>query len=102
MEKVRPVKLRFTRRALRQFSSIAEFIAKEDTAAALRVGKRIQSVCRLLAEVPGMGRQGVLAGTREMSVPGLSYVIVHRVTIEEVVVLGIYHHRQLRPGQTQP
>jgi len=35
------VKRRFTRRALQQFSSIAEFIAKEDTAAAPRVGKRI-------------------------------------------------------------
>jgi plasmid stabilization system protein ParE len=54
------VKLRFTRRALRQFSLIAEFIAKDDAAAARRVGERIQSVCGLLTEVPGMGRAGVL------------------------------------------
>jgi plasmid stabilization system protein ParE len=96
------VRLRFTPRALRQFSSIAEFVAKDDAAAARRVGERIRSVCGLLADVPGMGRAGVLAGTREMSVPGLPYVIVHRVTTDEIVVLGIYHHRQLRPGQAQP
>jgi plasmid stabilization system protein ParE len=101
VEKVRAVKLWFTPRALRQFSLIAEFSARDDPTAARRVGERIQSLCGLLTEVPGMGRTGALAGTREMSVPGLPYVIVHRLTAEEIIVLGIYHHRQLRPGQTR-
>ena len=102
MEEIRPVRLRFTPRALSQFSSIGTYIARDDPAAAVRVGQRIQSICNTLVRVPGLGRTGALPGTREVSVPGLPYVIVHRVTIEEVVVLGIYHHRQIRPGQTQP
>jgi plasmid stabilization system protein ParE len=65
------MRVRFTPRALRQFSSIAEFIAKDDAIAARRIGERIWSVCGLLANVPGIGRAGALAGTREMRVPGL-------------------------------
>jgi hypothetical protein len=35
-------------------------------------------------------------------VPGLPYVVVYRVDIAEqetVVILGVYHGAQLRPGQ---
>jgi toxin ParE1/3/4 len=48
-----------------------------------------------------MGRDGVLSGTRELIVPGLPYIIVYRVAPEEVVVVGVYHGAQLRPGQSE-
>jgi plasmid stabilization system protein ParE len=91
------MRLRFTPRALRQFTSIAEYIARDDRLAARRVGERIQRSCVLLAQFPDIGREGVRAGTRERSVPGLPYIIVHRVTADEIVILGIYHSAQLRP-----
>lgn len=40
--------------------------------------------------------------TREIVVPGLPYVVVHRVETgenEAIVILGVYHGAQLRPGQ---
>ena len=40
-------------------------------------------------------------GTSELVVPGLSYIVVHRVdrNTEAAEILGIYHGAQLRPGQ---
>ena len=59
---------------------------------------------RLLMDFPMIGHEGVLQGTREMVVPGLPYIIVHRVERAGgmVVILGIYHGAQRRPGQERP
>lgn len=49
-----------------------------------------------------MGHEGALTGTREMGVPGLPYIIVYRIENgdeDTLVILGIYHGAQLRPGQ---
>jgi toxin ParE1/3/4 len=95
------MRLRYTRRATRHLNAIADYIAEENPAAAKQVGARIQGTLILLTEFPGMGRDGVLGGTRELIVPGLPYVIVYRVAPEEVVILGVYHGAQLRPGQSE-
>ena len=95
------MRLRFTPRALHQFTSIAEYIARDNPAAARWVGERIQRSCVLLTKFPQIGREGVRARTRERSVPGLPYIIVHRVAADEIVILGIYHSAQLRPGQPE-
>jgi plasmid stabilization system protein ParE len=59
---------------------------------------------QLMADVPMIGHEGAMQGTREMVVPGLPYIIVHRVEPTEaaVVILGIYHGAQRRPGQEKP
>jgi plasmid stabilization system protein ParE len=58
----------------------------------------------LLTDFPMIGHEGALQGTREMVVPGLPYIIVHRVEPAEavVVILGVYHGAQRRPGQERP
>jgi plasmid stabilization system protein ParE len=96
------MRLRFTAPAIRHVTSIAEYISRDDPSAALKVGQRIRTACELLTDFPSIGRPGVRSGTRELSIRGLPYVIVHRVTEDEIVILGIYHVRQLRPGQHPP
>ncbi len=93
------MKLRFTRRARRHLDEIAEYIHERNPDAARRVGERIREVAGLLGEVPFLGREGALAGTREMVVPGLPYIIVYRIEDAAVAILGVYHGAQLRPGQ---
>jgi toxin ParE1/3/4 len=96
------VKLRFTRRARRHLDAISEYITERNPDAARRVGTRIRETIGLLAAFPGMGHGGVLPGTREMIVPGLPYIVVYRVESgaeETLVILGVYHGAQLRPGQ---
>ncbi|MGE3987402.1 type II toxin-antitoxin system RelE/ParE family toxin [Pseudorhodoplanes sp.] len=96
------MRLRFTAPAIRHFTSIAEYISRDDPSASLKVGQRIRAACELLTVFPSIGRHGTRAGTRELSLRGLPYVIVHRVTEDEIVILAIYHVRQLRPGQHSP
>jgi addiction module RelE/StbE family toxin len=93
------MKLRFTRRSRRHLDAIAEYIAEHNPGAARRVGERIREVAALIGKFPLIGHGGVLAGTREMGVPGLPYVIVYRVDENAVTILGVYHGAQLRPGQ---
>ena len=93
------MKLRFTARAIRQFTSIATFISQNNPAAARKVGQRIRAACELLLKYPSLGRPGIRTGTRELSIRGLPYVVVHRLTANEIIIVGIYHVRQLRPGQ---
>jgi plasmid stabilization system protein ParE len=66
------------------------------------VGQRIRETIQLLATFPMLGHEGVLLGTREMVVPGLPYVVVYRIDRSgagALIVLGVYHGAQRRPGQ---
>jgi toxin ParE1/3/4 len=94
------VKLRYTARARLHLDTIAEFLAERNPSAAARVGRRIQEVVQLLCEFPYMGHEGALPGTREMTVPGVPYIIVYRLAPadETLTILGIYHSAQRRPG----
>jgi plasmid stabilization system protein ParE len=64
------------------------------------VGQRLRNAAELLASFPQMGRPGALAGTRELVVQGLPYLIVYRIEGQgQIVVLGVYHGAQKRPGE---
>jgi toxin ParE1/3/4 len=72
------MRLRFTRRARRHLEDNAEYVSGRNPEAARRVGARIRETIDLLAAFPEIGRDGALAGTRELVVPGcptLSYTV---------------------------
>ena len=90
------MRLRFTRRARRRLDDIAEYISERNPEAARRVGARIRETIELLAAFPDMGHNGALAGTRELVVPGLPYIVVYRVEEGQarvLAILGIYPAR---------
>jgi plasmid stabilization system protein ParE len=96
------VKLRFTSRARWHLEAISEYITERSPDAAPRVGARIRETIGLLVTFPNLGHGGALSGTREMVVPGLPYIIVYRIEPNDegmLVILGVYHGAQLRPGQ---
>jgi plasmid stabilization system protein ParE len=96
------MKLRYTRRARRHLDGISQYITERNPDAARQVGARIREVIELLGVYPNIGREGAMAGTRELVVPGLPYIVVHRIDGGDdpaVTILGIYHGAQLRPGQ---
>jgi toxin ParE1/3/4 len=96
------MKLRYTRRARRHLDGISQYITERNPDAARRVGARIREIIELLGVHPGIGREGALAGTRELVVPSLPYIVVYRIESDDdrvVTILGIYHGAQLRPGQ---
>jgi len=93
------MKLRYTQRARRHLDEIARYITERNPTAAQVVGARISETIELLGQFPNIGREGALAGTRELVVPGFPYIVVHRIEADAVAILGIYHGAQVRPGQ---
>lgn len=70
--------------------------------AARRVGECIRETIELLGAFVDIGQEDTPAGTRELIVPSMPYIVVHQIDIgedEAVVILGVYHGAQLRPGQ---
>jgi addiction module RelE/StbE family toxin len=94
------VKLRHTESARAHISRIHDYINERNPVAAGRVVARIRRAAEQLIEHPGMGRTGTVPGTREWVVRGLPYIVVYEVRAErdEIVVLGVYHGAQTRPG----
>jgi plasmid stabilization system protein ParE len=96
------MKVRYTIDALLHIAGIHAYINERNPVAATRVVARVRAAADRLGENPRIGHLGAAPGTREWVVAGLPYVIVHQLdeTEGEVVILGIYHGAQLRPGQT--
>jgi len=96
------MKVRYTIDALLHIASIHDYINKRNPVAATRIASRIRAAAERLGESPRIGRAGAAPGTREWVVSGLPYIIVHELNVpaDEIVILGVYHGAQLRPGQT--
>jgi toxin ParE1/3/4 len=84
------MKLIYHKGALRDLNSVFAYIAKDDTNAAARVVDRIRQVAELLAASPFLGRPG-RRGARFLSVAGLPYVIIYRVTADSVRIVAVFH-----------
>ena len=100
---MRALKVRYTIDALLHIGAIHAYIDERNPVAATRVIARVRAAAERLGEHPRIGHAGTAAGTLEWVVTGLPYVIVYEAheTDDEIVVLGIYHGAQLRPGQAR-
>jgi toxin ParE1/3/4 len=77
--------------ALNDLGSIREFIAQDNPAAAARVRAALRAAVDPLADYPNLGRAGRVAGTRELVVADLPYIIVYRVADDTVRILAVLH-----------
>ena len=93
------VKVRYSRRAQRQLDDIHSYIRERNPEAATRVIARIRRSVDLLLDFPSLGPHGLVAGTRELVVVGLPYVVVYRLATgrDDIIdILGVYHSAQDR------
>jgi plasmid stabilization system protein ParE len=81
--------------ALADLNDHLTFIARDNPAAARRVGERIREAIGRLEMFPLSGRTGSVAGTYELVVPRLPYIAVYRVT-SFVEIIAIFHAAQDR------
>jgi len=68
-----------------------DYLSSINPHAARSVFTRIVAVVSHLGEFPQTGRRGQVAGTRELVVTGLPYMLVYRVTSEQVEILRGIH-----------
>jgi toxin ParE1/3/4 len=91
------VKIRWTLPAANQLHEIFDYIAAGNKGAAGRVVRRIRSSIQQTARMPNAGRIGRVAGTREVVVPGTSYLVAYRVLEDAIHILAILHGAQEWP-----
>lgn len=80
-----------------QLHDIFDYIAADNLTAAARMVRRIRSAIQQAARMPGAGRIGRVAGTREIVVPGTSYLVAYRIVENTLHVLVILHGAQEWP-----
>jgi toxin ParE1/3/4 len=71
--------------------AIYAHISVENPDAARRVVRAIRDATIRLGEFPDSGRSGTVAGTRELVVPNLPYLIIYRVTGTDVEIIRVFH-----------
>ena len=91
------MKIVWTRRAVLNLHHVREYIRRDNPAAAAKVGARIETVAQVLARHPESGRIGEVAGTRELILAGLPYLIVYRLEGGTVQILRVLHDKQKWP-----
>jgi toxin ParE1/3/4 len=93
------MRVRWTSPAREQFLSAYEYIAEENRAAAARTADQIWESTQLLARHPMAGREGRVAGTRELVIRGTPFVVAYRVKKNEVWVLAVIHGARKWPDE---
>ena len=87
------MKLRFSRRGLRDLNSIADYIRERNPEAALRVRAAIFESLQLLLLFPRIGRPQRVEGVRKLVIHRYPYLIYYTIdqAADEIVVLAIKH-----------
>ncbi len=88
------LKLRWSKRALSQFDSIAEYIAQDNPVRAESFSKELRKKIEIL-KFQQIGVAGKVFGTKEY-VLHPNYVAMYRVVKNEVQIITIFHTAQQR------
>ena len=86
------MRVRWTRRALREQDEAFEWIVRENPRAAREIIDCTWAATRLLADNPRLGRAGRISGTRELVISRTPYIVVYRIGREDVEILAVMHH----------
>jgi addiction module RelE/StbE family toxin len=85
------MKIRWTVPAANQLREIFDYIAAGNQVAAVRTVRHIRNSILQTAQMPNAGRIGRVANTREIVVPGTSYLVAYRILEDMIHVLAIMH-----------
>lgn len=85
--------------AIRDLEAVRAFIARENPDAAEETARRIINSVDNLSMFPAAGRNGRVAGTRELVVAGTPYVVPYRIRDERIEVLRVIHSARRWPAQ---
>ena len=83
-------------RALDDLDSIAAYIAGDSPRAAARVVAYIKNAALSLETSPELGLASPERGVREFILTRYPYILVYEIADDEVRILAVFHHRQLR------
>jgi addiction module RelE/StbE family toxin len=92
--------IRWQAQAQKDFEGILYYLLEQQSSAGPSVIKDITHfTTKQLQTAPLSGRLGRVDGTRELIVPRPQYVVVYRVSNDEIQVLSVRHQARLWPNQ---
>ncbi|MDA8094159.1 MAG: type II toxin-antitoxin system RelE/ParE family toxin [Betaproteobacteria bacterium] len=90
------MKLEWKRQAIADREGIFDFIAQDNSVAALEFDESIEQKAALLTSQPKSGRPGRMRGTREWVIHP-RYVIVYRLAATQLEILRVLHTARQLP-----
>lgn len=95
------MKIIWRTKARNDLKEAIQYLRKHNPEAALRTSEAIRQKVTLLAERPHLGRAGRVEDTRELVIPGTSYIVAYTVDpgLDSVIILSVLHGRRLWPEE---
>ena len=93
------MKIVWTARARRNLRDAARYLTQFNPVAAMSMVKTVRSAPQHLVQFPASGRPGRIEGTRELVVPGTSYILPYRIGEGTVEILAVLHSSRQWPDQ---
>lgn len=91
------MRVHYRRSAIADLTAIKSHIAIESSDAAMAVVRDIRETVERLALFPRSARRGSVAGTYELVVPGLPYIVVYTIEEDGIDIRAVFHAAQRRP-----
>jgi len=91
------MKILWSPTAVADLVSIREYISKDSPAAARKEAAKIKEAASRLIQFPLSGRMGRVPNTRELVIPGTSYIAAYTVQGDDVLIAAVLHGRQNWP-----
>jgi toxin ParE1/3/4 len=85
------MKVIWSKRAVGDLGHIRHYVFLNNPRAAAPTADRIEAATDRLRRFPNSGRPSEIAGAREIIVPGLPYVVIYRVSTQNVEILRVFH-----------
>lgn len=92
------MRVEWLRAAINNLDALAEYISRDNPAAAERTVAAIRSAVEDLEHSPALGRPGRISGTRELVVSGTPYVVPYRVRGGIVQLIRVFHAARKWPS----
>jgi addiction module RelE/StbE family toxin len=89
--------IRWSPTAISDLEAIRDYIAQDSPSAARKVANRIKESVNRLIDFSLSGRAGRVSGTRELVIPGTSYIAAYTIQGDEVRIAAVLHGRQHWP-----
>ena len=91
------MKIRWSPTAISDLELIRDYIAQDSPLAARKVANRIKESVNRLINFPLSGRAGRVPETRELVIPGTSFVAAYTIQDNEVRIASLLHGKQRWP-----
>ena len=91
------MRIQWTPRAADDLESIADYLAEKNPVKAAAVVRQIYDAAYALRQFPNRGRAGRKAGTRELVLGSLPWIIIYEVAGQTVHITRVLHGSQRWP-----